>query len=78
LSSTRSGQVTDATLEVLHCAFAQGSFEATHDSRDEDGGVAGSPDEQSECICVTMNVDTDSLVSNSLHENENTVKCDSD
>jgi hypothetical protein len=28
--------------------------------------------------CVTMNVDTDSLVSNSLHENENTVKCDSD
>jgi hypothetical protein len=31
--------------EVLHCAFAHASFEARHDSRDEDGGVAGSPDE---------------------------------
>jgi hypothetical protein len=32
-------------VEVLHCAFAQASFEARHDSRDEDGGVAESPDE---------------------------------
>jgi hypothetical protein len=38
--------VTYDTLEVLHCAFAQGSFEAIHDSQHEDGGVAGSPNEQ--------------------------------
>jgi hypothetical protein len=44
--------VTYATLEVLHCAFAQGdafaqgSFEAIHDSQHEDGGVARSPNEQ--------------------------------
>jgi hypothetical protein len=46
------------SIVLLHRAgdaFAQGSFEAIHDSQHEDGGVARSPNEQKKLVASPYN-----------------------